>query len=162
MAYHFFVVISDYKPLESLFNEYSLSAIDNPRVLNYRSRLCDYSFKVRWKKGKDQQIPDALSRAPIVGPDEFEDCDAQLTHVSALMQTQFTEDLILEEIRNYALADKDYQKLIGTLQKDEKVPSNGYVAQFNKIFDELSTEEDLVLRGHRIVIPPTARLLIMS
>lgn len=54
-----FIVVTDHKPLETIFNKYSLNAIDNPRVQNYRTKLANYMFTVKWKKGKDHKIPDA-------------------------------------------------------------------------------------------------------
>ena len=65
-----FEVITDHASLPTIFNKYSLSQIENQRVLRYRMALQGYQFKVSWRKGAEHSIPDALSRAPVNDPDE--------------------------------------------------------------------------------------------
>ena len=158
-----FEVITDHKELKTMFNKQALDAIENPRVQNYRSRLTSYNFTVDWKKGKLHNAPDALSRMPVTNPEEDEvtcedvtrDDDPIKLHLSAI-NTQ-SNDLILEEIRKLAKEDKEYQRLKNAVATDTvKKNKNGYVSLFKKFTDELSIDDQLVLRGTQIVIPPSA------
>ena len=157
----FFTVITDHQPLKSLFNQYTLDAIDNPRVQLYRSKLVNYSFKVEWRKGKDHAIPDALSRAPVADPDEEDlglDDEVKAYHVNALCASaaNVCEDLKLTDLRNQGRNDPNYCELIKAIVNDFNNVTNKYVHQFKKLKDELSVDDDLVLRGRQIVIPPKA------
>ena len=150
-----FSVITDHKSLESLFNKYNLDAIDNPRVQNYRMKLLNYSFKVVWRKGKEHSIPDALSRAPVSDPEPEDKAGTiQVGAIVAHSVRRVCEDLLIQNLEAQAREDEDYKKLITAVIHGRFDGESDYVRRFVPIQDELSVQDDLVLRGCRIVIPP--------
>ena len=42
---------------------------DNPRLLNFREKVQNFNFEVRWVAGKTHYIADALSQFPVFEPD---------------------------------------------------------------------------------------------
>jgi len=155
-----FTVMSDHKPLKNQFNNFAINAIENPRVQNYRSRLANYSFTVEWKEGKSHCIPDALSRNPVEDPEDDigaeVDEDVELDKYVIAAMTSTMPDIKLNELREKAAQDKDYMDLVIAVQGGfPSKPKSAYVKQFKKIVDELTTDKGLILRGCRIVVPPT-------
>lgn len=74
-GHHHFRIVTDYKPLQNIFTQ-SLNMIESRRIQNYWSRLSVYNFSVEWEKGKDHEVPDALSRSPVTKPED-EDLNAE-------------------------------------------------------------------------------------
>ena len=63
-------VVTDHKPAIPILNNYTLADIENPRIRRLKEKLSGYVFTAHWVKGKNNIIPDALSRAPTVQPSE--------------------------------------------------------------------------------------------
>ena len=59
-----FKVVTDHRPLVGIFNK-PLEAIHNIRLQRMRESLTDYRFQILWTPGKQHDIADALSRAPV-------------------------------------------------------------------------------------------------
>ncbi|XP_059092245.1 uncharacterized protein LOC131887632 [Tigriopus californicus] len=155
-----FKVVTDHKPLIPIFNRQALVEIENPRVQNYRTRLLAYNFHVDWKQGISHAIPDALSRAPVSNPENDSsdpDDSEELFHFKLAVLKVEQPDLILDDLVAMAREDGPYGDLKkAVLSATIKEAKSGYVALFKKVASELSIEGDLVLRGRRIVIPPSA------
>lgn len=47
--------------------------VDNPKLQRLKERLSQFVFTAVWRKGKDNSIPDALSRVPVGQPSEEDD-----------------------------------------------------------------------------------------
>ena len=60
-----FKIITDHKPLIPILNNYTLDKIENCRIQRLKEKLSGFSFQAKWCKGKENIIPDALSRSPI-------------------------------------------------------------------------------------------------
>jgi hypothetical protein len=64
-----FVVGVDHKPLVGLYSPLkALSDIDNPRLRNLAEKASRYKFTTFHIPGKDNNIPDSLSRYPVGAP----------------------------------------------------------------------------------------------
>jgi hypothetical protein len=57
-----FVVVTDHKPLVKLMNK----DFDNPKLLEYATKLQKRQFKINYREGKYNQNADTLSRYPII------------------------------------------------------------------------------------------------
>ena len=115
-----FVLETDHKPLQTLFNTSELSKTPPPppplRIQRFRLRLMRFSVTVKYIPGKHQLTADALSRAPIESPrekdeqfvDELESFAAQTVfalpattqRLSQIREAQ-TNDEECAQIRNY-------------------------------------------------------------
>ncbi|XP_059095941.1 uncharacterized protein LOC131890587 [Tigriopus californicus] len=158
-----FKVLSDHKPLQTIFNQQMLNAIENPRILNYRSRLSSFKFTVEWRCGKTHFIPDALSRAPISIPEVIDDLDPDPSNLQVALVKAHESDLTLEDLSSHARESQDYGCLRDAIKQNIVAKArSGYVSLFKKMSDELSLDGNLILRGSRIVIPPPAIKNILS
>ena len=147
------IIQSDHKPLESIVKKPLHSA---PRRLQgMMMRMLHYDVEIRWVKGKDMHIADLLSRAYL--PDTTEATD--FAEVSAISHTGMSDEQI-QELKTHTSQDE-------TLQELKKVIIDGWPDEKNQvpepakpyfhIRDELSSQDGLLYRGERIVIPVTLR-----
>lgn len=60
-----FQLVADHRPLIPIFNNYTLDAVENPRLQRLKEELSPYPFSAKWKAGKKLCIPDAMSRYPL-------------------------------------------------------------------------------------------------
>ncbi|KAG1696506.1 Transposon Ty3-G Gag-Pol polyprotein [Nymphon striatum] len=161
-----FKVVTDHRPLVGVFNK-PVYTIENPRLQRMCGKLTGYKFVVEWKAGKDHQIADALSRAPV-WPAEAEDDDVdhvQVASVHDAISSATINNLELEFFSKSATTCTAYKQLIAAL-KEGKVPQNlptNHIAKcFSKVWNNLSLYDDdkyslVLLDGHRIVVPYDAR-----
>ena len=107
-----FSIFTDHKPLIPILNSKQLDEIENPRLQRLRMKILEYTFVAAWVKGKDNEKPDALSRAPVSQPmpgDELgEDQDA--TSINNLIMNSIRSvdvNLRLDAVRSAADVDSD-------------------------------------------------------
>ena len=140
-----FTVVTYHKPLEGIFKK-DLFDIGNPRLQRIREKLLEYNFSVTWVPGKSHLIADALSRAPLFAPDEFEDIAFNTARV-CLAKTAHA-------------IDSDYVKLRQDVR--EGTFHSTYANQLKSLMPQLCVDEDLVyLDGARIVLPRNAVKIIL-
>ena len=60
-----FRVITDHAPLVPIINNHRLDEIENPRLQRLREKIMGYNMIAEWRKGKDNDAADALSRFPL-------------------------------------------------------------------------------------------------
>ena len=176
MGLQHFDIIVDHQPLVPILNEKTMDAIENPRIMRLKERLLGYSFSAKWQKGKDHNIPDALSRAPVCDPtsEDFE-CEKDLkalmcAHIQELtthfgLEHDAQSDPALIQLTEASKADPEYQDLIRYALGDRNIDvrsSLPHLIPFQKLKDELSVEDGLVLYKSRIVVPKTERKRILA
>lgn len=164
-----FKVITDHRPLVGIFHK-PLNSIENPRLQRMRGKLAGFTFDVEWKSGRDHQIADALSRAPV-WPGEDDDVDrVQIASIRDAIQLITVNNLELAFFTKHANTCKEYKQLI-TAIKDGKTPHNlplNHIARsYSKIWEMLSLYEDdnhvlVLFDGHRIVVPKDIRSDILQ
>ena len=159
-----FRVFSDHKPLRPIFNTKSISDVENPRLQRIMQKLAGYQFVVEFVPGKRNLIADALSRAPVFGPPNEDDADDEAAFTAAVT-TRLHSEPLLDDLREAALADMDYQLILsavekGTLPKD--LPPEHPGRQLKSIWHNLAIEFDLLIYdGLRIVVPEAQRQNIL-
>jgi hypothetical protein len=148
-----FKVVTDHKPLIPMFSM-PLGDVENARVLRYREKTTQLSFEVVWAPGKNHEIADALSRAPVFDPPEEE----EVNHICAAQ----AEDPILQELYDAAEEDAEYKKVKAAWQ-DGREPRNlpfGHPARlFNNVWAGLGVTSDgaLLTYNGRLIIPTRLR-----
>jgi hypothetical protein len=65
-----FTVVTDHKPLLTILNRKSIETVTSPRLLRLRQRLQAFTFVTEWCPGKENIVPDVLSRSPVTQPDD--------------------------------------------------------------------------------------------
>jgi hypothetical protein len=96
-----FELRTDHNSLKYLFDQPTLNA----RQIRWLEFLCEYDFDIRYIKGKDNKVADALSRKVH-----------ELHATSISMYRTDLKDRIVEA----ASADLQYQNLVAKLQQREK------------------------------------------
>ena len=172
-----FELIVDHQPLISILNKQTLDCIDNARILRLKAATSPYNFRAIWRKGKDHKIADALSRAPVQDPtqedlDEGQEiyenvCAIQKTTVLAIdydiddLVDDSPADPILEQVKQHAVDDVDYQSLKKFVNSDQKtLPAS--LQQYKSVHDEISEDNGLLLMRQRLVIPKKMRKEVLT
>ena len=146
-----FTVVTDHKPLVTLYN----GAKENmpPRVKHHKIMSQGYNFKVIYEKGCDNP-GDYLSRHPLresVGKDEAdEQWDLEVdTLISWMVPDAVTRNKIRESTRKCP----QMQELMKAIEKGYVDTKDNRLQPFKKMIEELSVENDIILRDERVVIP---------
>ena len=119
-----FQIITDHNPLISILNTRRLDEIENPRLQRLKARIMGYHFTVQCTKGCKHHAPDALSRHPSDVPqcgDMIAEHDPQLqpeasiSEIRALSSVEGALPARLQELRDRAAQDDEYQELLCTI-----------------------------------------------
>lgn len=147
-----FVVESDHKPLESLFKK----DIDESPIRLQRMMMILLRYpmmEIIHKPGKDMHIADCLSRAQIDDIEEIEELN-DMIHV--ITRNVCGSSYNLNHYREVLKRDGSHQKICEYVETGwpgyHKLDT--FSQHFYKIKDELHYENDLLLWGHRLIIPP--------
>ena len=131
------------------------------RILRFRLRLMRHSFTIRHVAGKYLYTAYVLSRSP--SPAKSDDCkadeletSAELFISTAVSHPPATRNRFKKHSVLHSLKTNPYNKLRYTVKKscqiDQELRTN-YVKPFWLVRTEFSVNNDLLLRGSRIVIP---------
>lgn len=149
-----FVVESDHKPLQSIFQR----NIDKapPRIQRMLLRLKKYDIELQFTPGTDIPIADALSRASLSSMSKST-LDYQ---VHLLVSNLPVSENKLQEMRAATAKDDVLKKvkefiLNGWPDSKKEIPVE--VGPYFQFKSELTIIEDLVFIGERLVIPSTLR-----
>ena len=161
-----FILVTDHKPLTSLFgpNKATPTLAAN-RLARWALMLSQYHYTIEYRPTSHHGNADALSRLPV-GPDkhfdeEEEDSDVDIVCMvktismqisnsveSALLTKETKNDPILANVMRYTREGWPHKS-----PGDDDV-QNGYsVEDFRRIHTSLSTVHGCLLHGNRVVIP---------
>ena len=173
-----FDVLVDHRPLLPILNEFTLDTIENARLQRLKEKTSLFNFTTKWIRGKDHVIPDALSRAPVSEPTCEDDqliqaVECHVHHVSAITSREIAAqqdephllDMRLEELREVARSDSDYQVLLKAVTEGFPVSKELLpypLLPFWSVRHELSSHNGLILKGCRIVIPTASRRVTLD
>ena len=145
-------VENDHKPLSAILRKPLSQAPKRLQALMLRLHRYDVTFK--WVAGSELVIADTLSRACIKHK------DTDITRVMNISSLDEVPDKILEAVKQETTQDRIMRVLYETInngwpEQKEMVPSE--VKPFFDFRDTLSTEDGIILKGERILIPPNLR-----
>jgi hypothetical protein len=151
------VIQTDHKPLISIVNKPLNKA--PKRLQGMIVRLQKYDAVLEYTPGKQMVLADTLSRAPIneqgLKPLVFESVSSVLAEDKERtdrIRERFEED---EEMKQLA-------EQIADGWPDDKRKVAGVVRPYFKIRDELTTEDGLIFRGERLVVPRAVRSAMIN
>ena len=145
---------TDHKPLVPLLGTTHLDCLP-PRILRFRLRLMRFSYTICHVPGKELYTADALSRAPLSASG-----DPQTEHIEQFVHTVVSalpaSTDRLQKYRTAQLTDSVCADLIQLCQNGwpkhkRQVPEK--LQPYWPVRGELTLNDDLLLRGHRIVVP---------
>ena len=151
-----FTVYSDHKPLQFLFSEKRpVPAMASSRIQRWALTLSAYSYQIKFRPGKEQGNADCLSRLPLAeAPSDVPVPGDLILMMGALADQEspvtFTnikawtgKDPLLSHVRHMILHG---------WQEDSSFAEK--LQPFTRRKDELSVQDECILWGHRVVIPP--------
>ena len=154
-----FEIQTDHRPLVSLLGKKRLDELP-VRIQRFRIRLFRFSYDVTYVPGKDQTSADALSRAPVDRP--LSVGDIELANAVEEYAVSSVSSLPATEKRFREI--KEGQKVDPIISKVREFCLSGWPVDvphefrsFYSVSSELSVVDDILLKGSRLVIPPSLR-----
>jgi len=163
---------SDHKPLETIFRKPIHTS--PKRLQRMRLRLQNYNIQVEYKKGETMFLADTLSRAYLENQlvSQTQDSDVRSIREQLfafeLEQIRHDEDLSvsptrLKQLREETAKDEELRILSDVIHEGwpkNLAEAHKYDSRLRQVIelywnsrDELTMEEGLVYKGHRLVIP---------
>ena len=153
-----FTVVTDHRPLVSLFN--SPSKPGPFRVERLRLKLHGFTFEVIHKSEK-WNASDYLSRHPSPIRDltakELEGTIELECHVINIVKLNIPTALTIMDIQEGTASDPILRKIISGLKSATLDGNDSDMKEYRRFIDEFSVARDVVMRGDRIVILPSLR-----
>ncbi|XP_053617728.1 uncharacterized protein K02A2.6-like [Plodia interpunctella] len=147
-----FDLVTDHKPLEILFAPKSKPCA---RIERWVLRLQSYKFTVIYKPGK-MNIADPLSRLCVLGSTGKSGGDE---YVHQIVELARPKAISLKDITQASLNDKEIIGVKKAIYAQEWVES---VKNYKIFENELCFYGDILLKGHRIVIPQILRKNVLD
>lgn len=153
-------VENDHKPLESIFKKSIVKC--PPRIQRFMLRLQRYDLHYLYKPGKELFIADTLSRDPqnVEVKDQSITSEADL-QVHLMVSHLAVSDEKLELFRRETRKDNELCELIkqilsGWPEKRQQI-NNRIVSAYWDVRDSLTTEDGIIFKDDRIVVPMSMR-----
>lgn len=159
-----FMLITDHKPLVGLFRpDRAIPSMAAARIQRWSLLLWDYTYKLVYRRGSENQIEDALSRLPraSTGSSSTEELPEYV-----LLTEQLNENFISTALLKRLSAEDVDLKQVRSWIQDGCCPLKHQVAAetlrpFLNRQNELTFAHGLVYWGCRVVIPQGARKLVL-
>jgi len=153
-----FIVHTDHKPLESIHLKHLTAA--PPRLQRMLLRLQAYDLVIQYRPGKQMEIADALSRLSPEEKHAIPDLNVEV-HV---VYPQFSNNVITQ-IKEHSQSDPELTALReqvyhGWPQNAKDVPQ--LLKPYWSYRDEITIEDGILMKGHRIIIPGVMQQEILS
>ena len=161
-----FNLIVDHQPLVPILNTYTLDQVENLRLQRLLQKVYPYQSPISWQRGSRHASADAVSCAPVDDPSPRDELGKDPNHglsVSLCLQKdEHHADTALgmsyHEVYEAALADQDYQDGF----PKSKYQLSASLQRFWNGHEHLSTDNRIVLRGSRLVIPKGLRQRVLT
>lgn len=148
-----FTLITDNQPLTRIFHPHkSLPQMTSARLLRYASFLSGFHYTVQFKKGKDNQNVDCLSRAPISiqvsSPEQSIGEEVNQLYDEVILQIS-SNKITAQVIKIETEKDNELHKIIQSM----KLNSNE---------TDYTLVDGILFRKDRVVIPTSLRSQILA
>ena len=161
-----FTIVTDHKPLLGIFGDSKpASPMASARIARWHMILSAYEYDIVHKEGKQHQNADALSHLPLTDDktvwshQSLAELDEQ-PPVQINMLDIDTRPVEADEVRRYTKRDPILARVTSYVMNGWPNPKN--VPAEHKAFvqkkEELSIEDDILLWGHRVVIPDNKQM----
>ncbi|GBL78306.1 Sphingomyelin phosphodiesterase [Araneus ventricosus] len=143
-----FTIETDSKPLLTLFgHNKSVPTMVNARMQRWAIILSNYDYIVKYKKGTELLLADALSRLPCKNDAPIDD----FTHFICFFSD--FETLKHDDIQRATSLDPCLSKVLNYTRFGWPTDIDENLKDFKRVKDELSVEGNCLLRANRLVIP---------
>ena len=150
-----FTVMTDHKPFLGIFGQTKATPqMSSSRMQRWCLTLSTYDYVLKFRAGKSNGNADALSRLPLNDiPTDVplhEDVVCVLNHMNGTTAT-------VTDIRKYTRQDPTLSSVLQFVKKSWPDNCENELKPYYKRRSELSVQEDCVLWGNRVVVPPALR-----
>ena len=145
-----FEIHTDHRPLLASLQTKRLDSL-TPRLQRFKMRLGRYDYTITYIPGKEQSVPDALSRAPIDSMQTFMGTEIEDYNVFSVQSMPISPNQ-LENVVREQQKDPVLSKLIEFFKKNKgkEISKNDFtieIREFMPIFHEITIAENILLRG---------------
>jgi hypothetical protein len=148
------IVESDHKPLEALWKKPVANA--PPRIQRWMIRLQKYDVHIKYVRGKEMHIADALSRAPVGQVEGMNDVN-QVVHVIEHLPVTPRR---LADFQAATSEDKTLCELKRTVLKgwpENRTQVDPGIRAYWPYQEEITVEDGLLLKLDRLIVPEKLR-----
>ena len=154
-------VQSDHQPLQSIWKK-SISST-SPRLHRLLLRLAHYDINIEFLRGKENVIADTLSRAcPLqCSNSKTKESNIDIIPVHHIMQNAPISQTRLQELRLATQSDPTLCSLSKTINEgwpQSKKDCPEQVLEFWDFRQEISEENGILYKSHRLIVPHSERL----
>ena len=166
-------VFSDHRSLKGIM-EKPLDKVPTTRLQGMRLKLQVYTFTISYVPAAKVILADLLSRKPYMGPEHLDEpaedygCNAisMASNSVALSHGEENDgDIQLQDLQNSAENCEEYQHIIAGFRKYKDKndmmrrtrKSQDVVRSYKEVWDDLSLEQGLLVRGQQIILPKSYR-----
>lgn len=145
---------TDHQPLVTILNKPIYTA--PARLQRMMLRLQKYNFTITYKKGKYMYLADTLSRSPGACPNELYDDPADFE----VMSVRHISSSRLKELQTHTAQDPVLRHVCCILKSGWPSSQSKLPVEIREYFpfrDELTIDEDVLMKGQRIVVPESLR-----
>lgn len=149
-----FTLITDHRPLVQIFSPVKrLPIYSAMRMQHYAIFLQGFNYQIKYRRSEDHANADCLSRLPAKEHSEISDV-VDVFQVELLNNLPVTADSIAYETKK----DKELNELLQALQSGNQIQKS----KFHDIGQlEFTLQNNVIMRGHRVVIPIKLRSIIL-
>jgi len=150
-----FQIITDHKPLETIFNNLTCKA--TARLERLQLRLQPYKTNVVYKPGANNPA-DYMSRHPDPKQSQASHNLSRVdAYVNFVTNNAIPPAITLQEVKDATAADETLQRLAQVITTQKWHEAGKDVTQYQQIKQELSVSNGVFLRGTRIIVPEKLR-----
>lgn len=143
-------LFTDHKALETLLGiKKPTSSMTSARIERWLMRLQEYDFTIKYVPGR-KMIADFFSRC-VKESEESKSFDEEDEYIHAIM-SEAAGAVTIKSIREHSAKDELIQQIIESLRQGVWTPQTKL---YERLQDELTVANGMLLRGRRIFIPQT-------
>jgi transposase InsO family protein len=152
-------LVTDHKPLTTLFNpDKPLPVLASGRIQRWAIFLMNYQFTIQFRPTTKHGNVDALSRLPLDNQEMISTNNVSILQLKQFEEIQVTVKQIAEGIRkNPKLAKVLYYVRTGWPRKVD-----AELMPYFSIKNELTIEENCLLRGMQVIVPPDLQKKVLK
>jgi len=149
-----FTIITDHKPLIPIFMNPRVQP--SARVERWMLKLQAFNFALQFEPGKTNPA-DFMSRCPVALPAR----ETNTEYINFVINSHLPKAITYEDMACASAQDPIIRQLVQAIETNHW-PKISHLEQFRNIRDELSTQDGIVLRNQRIVVPEKLQLKLID
>ena len=158
---HRFTLITDHKPLLSLFKENkAIPQQASGRIQRWALTLAGYEYIISFRPTESHSNADALSRLPVQIPEE----SVPAVPETVLLLEQLDDGpFTAQQVKHFTARDPCLSQVLTFVQKGwPNNVSEDHMKPYWHRRNELYVQSDCILWGCRVIVPPQGRTIVLQ